>query len=68
MSNKRIRLPREGVVASDDSKSLGPDTESDVEGHGFGNPAPPADFIPRSPSSGGEAIPTDEPAEDERMA
>jgi hypothetical protein len=32
------------------------------------NPAPPADFIPRSPSSGGEAIPTDEPAEDERTA
>ena len=68
MSNKRIRLPREGVVASDDSKSLGPDTDTDVEGHGFFNPAPPADFIPRSPSSGGEAIPTDEPAEDERTS
>jgi hypothetical protein len=63
MSNKRIRLPREGVVASDDSKSLGPDTDTDVEGHGFVNPAPPADFIPRSPSAGGEAIPTDEDAE-----
>jgi hypothetical protein len=68
MSNKRIRLPKEGVVASDDSKSLGPDTDTDVEGHGFFNPAPPAGFSPRSPSSGGEAIPTDEPAEDERPA
>lgn len=66
MSNKRIRLPREGVVASDDSKSLGPDTETDVEGHGFMNPAPPADFSRRIPSSGGEAIPTDEKTEDER--
>jgi hypothetical protein len=68
MSNKRIRLPREGVVPSDDSKSLGPDTETDVEGHGFMNPAPPADFSRRTPSSGGEAIPTDESTEDERTA
>ena len=52
MTNKRIRLPKEGVVASDDPKSLGPDTDTDVEGHGFVNPAPPADFSPRTPSSG----------------
>jgi hypothetical protein len=68
MAIKRIRLPNEGVVASEDSKSLGPDAETDVEGHGFFNPAPPADFMPRTPSSGGDAIPTDEAAEDERPA
>ena len=68
MANKRIRLPKEGVVASDDSKGLGPDTDTDVEGHGFFNPAPPADFSRRTPSSGGDAIPTDEDAEGERPA
>jgi hypothetical protein len=68
MSNKRIRLPREGVVASDDSKSLGPDTDTDVEGHGFLESCAAGRLHPASPSSGGEAIPTDEPAEDERTA
>jgi len=68
MSNKRIRLPREGVVASEDSKSLGPDADTDVEGHGFPNPAPPSDFLRRTPSSGGDAIPTDEDTKGERPA
>jgi hypothetical protein len=66
MANKQIRLPKEGVVASEDQKGLGPDTDTDVEGHGIFSPAPPADFSPRTPSSGGEAIPGDEPAEGER--
>ena len=60
MGIKRIRLPKEGVVASEDqSKTLGPDSDKDVEGHGFANPAPPADFTPRTPSSGGEVVPTE---------
>ena len=61
MAIKRMRLPKEGVVSSGDQpKGPGPDMDTDVEGHGFFNPAPPAGFSKRSPSSGGEAIPTDE--------
>jgi hypothetical protein len=56
MTNKRIRLPKEGLIEPEDHPIDG----DDVEGHGFVNPAPPADFSKRSPSSGGEVIPTDE--------
>ena len=64
MAIKRIRLPKDGVVESDDRpKGLGPDTDNDVEGHGFFNPAPPAGFSKRSPSSGGDAIPSDDDTE-----
>jgi len=59
MSNKRIRLPREGVVGPDDRLAQDPapvDGDADVEGHGFVNPAPPADFSKRGPSSGGESL------------
>jgi hypothetical protein len=62
MTNKRIQLPKDQVVGpgprtgSDDLI----DVSGDVEGHGFfPNPAPPADFSKRTPSQGGEAIPTD---------
>jgi hypothetical protein len=58
MSDKRIRLPREGVVEPDDQ--AGPseliDT-NDVEGHGLPVTAPPA-FGPGTPGHGGENIPS----------
>lgn len=60
MTNKRIRLPKEGLVEPENRPIDGDD---DVEGHGFVNPAPPADFSKRSPSSGGEFAPTDEDEE-----
>lgn len=61
MSNKRIRLPREGLAGPED-QSRNPgfiDGTTDVEGHGWVNPAPPADFTRRTPSHGGELLPTD---------
>ena len=71
MTNKRIRLPKDEAVGpgprtgSDDLI----DVSGDVEGHGFfPNPAPPADFSKRTPSQGGEAIPTDtDPAGPEHL-
>ena len=59
MSNKRIRLPKEGVVGPDQrvAQAQAPiGGDADVEGHGFVNPAPPADFSKRGPSSGGESL------------
>lgn len=61
MDNKRIRLPHEGLV---EPEHIGPgekfiDETKDVEGHSWANPAPPVDFSPRSPTHGGEAVPTD---------
>jgi hypothetical protein len=55
MTNKRIRLPKEGLIEPEDHP-----VGDDVEGHGFVNPAPPTDFSKRSPSSGGEVVSTDE--------
>ena len=62
MSNKRIRLPKDGLVGPD---HVGPgekfiDETRDVEGHSWTNPGPPTDFSPRLPTHGGEAVPTDE--------
>jgi hypothetical protein len=62
MNNKRIRLPKEGLVGPE---AIGPgekfiDETRDVEGHSWTNPGPPADFSPRLPTHGGEAVPTDE--------
>ena len=62
MTNKRIQLSKEGIIGpgehlTDDARI---DGGEDVEGHGFANPAPPADFSKRSPGHGGEAIPTGE--------
>jgi hypothetical protein len=59
MSNKRIRLPKEGLEGPSLRMSQNPaaiDGDEDVEGHGFVNPAPPADFSKRGPSSGGEFV------------
>jgi hypothetical protein len=59
MSNKRIRLPKEGLVGPEDAR-LGPDearfidTTTDVQGHGWVNPAPPIEFGAHTPSQGGE--------------
>jgi hypothetical protein len=67
MTNKRMRLPREGVVEPDQQSADGePDGGADVEGHGFPMPAPPADFAPRSPSQGGDLVPTDDDADGDR--
>jgi hypothetical protein len=64
MANKRIRLPKEGLVGPEDARLIGPGEarfidETDVEGHGWVNPAPPVDFGKGTPSQGGELVPTD---------
>lgn len=64
MTNKRIRLPKDEAIGPDHRAQTDDfiDTK-DVEGHGFfPNPAPPAGLTHRSPSQGGEAVPTDEDA------
>ena len=61
MTNKRIRLPKEGLVGAGD-RSRNPefiDVSGDVQGHSWTNPAPPIDFSPRTPTHGGELLPTD---------
>ena len=63
MNNKRIRLPREGIVGPEDARVIGPGEagfidETDVEGHGWVNPAPPVDFSKGTPSQGGEFVPS----------
>jgi hypothetical protein len=63
MTNKRIRLPREGIVGPEGAR-LGPDEarfldETDVEGHAWTNPAPPVDFSKGAPSRGGELDPSE---------
>jgi hypothetical protein len=56
MTNKRIRLPKEGLVGPEDARFI---DDTDVEGHGWTNPAPPIDFSKRLPTSGGELIAND---------
>jgi hypothetical protein len=65
MSNKRIRLPREAIVGPEDVREVGPGEarfidETDVEGHGWVNPAPPIDFSKGTTNHGGELTPSDE--------
>jgi hypothetical protein len=61
MKNKRIQLPKEGLAEPED---LRPpdfiDASKDVEGHGFPNPAPPAEFTRHGAGHGGEAMPRDD--------
>ena len=66
MSDKRIRLPREGLIEPEQQRP-GPGEQfiddTDVEGHSWSNPAPPVDFGKGTPSAGGELTPKDdEPA------
>jgi hypothetical protein len=69
MTNKRMRLPKEGVIEPDQQPTDSePDGGQDVEGHGFPMPAPPADFAGRSPSQGGELVPTADDVEDDRIS
>jgi hypothetical protein len=56
MTNKRIRLPREGIVGPEEARFI---DETDVEGHGWTNPAPPVDFGKGTPTHGGELLPAD---------
>jgi hypothetical protein len=68
MTNKRLQLPKEGLV---DPRQRTPgeqfiDIGDDVQGHGFPLPAPPADFVKRGPGHGGEALPTDDEDNDNR--
>lgn len=62
MSTRRIRLPKENVTEAD-TKGADYIGDDDVTGHGFPMPAPPADFAPRSPSHGGEIVPSDDDVE-----
>ena len=61
MTNKQIRLPREGLRGPEDGAPAGDGfiDGTDVEGHGWTNPAPPIDLNPRMPTHGGELFPTD---------
>jgi len=62
MTNKRIRLPKEGLVGPEQRVPPGDRliSETDVEGHGWVNPAPPVDFSKGTPSQGGELTPSDD--------
>ena len=69
MTNKRIRLPREGIVGPEDAGKIGPGEsrfidETDVEGHGWVNPAPPVDFSKGTTSHRGEVTPSEDAAPD----
>ncbi|HYH91721.1 MAG TPA: hypothetical protein VD763_01080 [Candidatus Saccharimonadales bacterium] len=55
MSDKKFRLPKDGVVEPDGAPNLIDD--NDVEGHGLPVTPPPA-MPHRSPGHGGENIPT----------
>jgi hypothetical protein len=62
MADKRIKLPREGLI---DPRQRTPgeqfiDINDDVQGHGLPLPAPPASFLKRGPGHGGEALPTED--------
>jgi hypothetical protein len=64
MTNKRNHGPREGLVGPGEARHIGPGEasfidETDVEGHGWTNPAPPIDFKHRTPSTGGEFDPSE---------
>ena len=68
MTNKRIRLPKEGLV---EPRQRTPgeqflDVGNDVEGHGFPLPAPPTELVRRGAGHGGEALPADDVEETER--
>ena len=67
MTSRRIRLPKENVNEGDTKRTdyIGDD---DVTGHGFPMPAPPVDFSPRTPSQGGEIVPSDDDAEGHRQS
>ena len=61
MTDKKMRLPKEGLVQPEERAKSGPSFvgTDDVEGHGL--PVTPPPFMPqRSPGHGGEAVPTDE--------
>jgi hypothetical protein len=67
MSDTPNKLPKEGLIEPEEAGFIGDD---DVAGHGLPLPAPPSAiglplpappaFGSRGPSSGGEAIPSDE--------
>ena len=62
MNTKRIRLPKEGLVEPEHRVGPGEsfiDGTSDVQGHAWTNPAPPIDFSPRTPTHGGELLPSE---------
>ena len=61
MSDKKMRLPKEGLVQPEERTRSGENITGtdDVEGHGL--PVTPPPFMPqRSPGHGGEAVPTDD--------
>ncbi len=61
MTNKKIRLPKDQVTGDQKSDADALiDGGTDVEGHGWVVPAPPAGITHRSSGHGGEAVPTDD--------
>jgi hypothetical protein len=61
MTNKRIKLPKEGFIEAEQPGTGGTRLEEgDVEGHSFATPAPPSLMPSRSPSQGGEFIADDD--------
>lgn len=66
MNNKRIRLPKEGLVSPE--KRIRHDDfidGTDVEGHSWTNPAQPVDFSKGTPTHGGEYGPGESATEPE---
>jgi hypothetical protein len=59
MTDKKMRLPKEGLVQPEERANSNIGSTDDVEGHGL--PVTPPPFMPqRSPGHGGEAVPTDD--------
>ena len=54
MTNKRIKLPKEGFVAADEPTTGKQHDDQDVEGHSFATPAPPSIAMRVTPTHGGE--------------
>lgn len=66
MTNKRVQLPKEGLV--EPRRTPGEqfiDISNDVEGHSLPLPAPPMDYRNRGAGHGGEALPAGDDGETE---
>lgn len=57
---KKIQLPKEGIVEPDEASARHLIDSDDVEGHRISHDPEPQPFQPRLPSTGGEAVPSDD--------
>lgn len=63
--NKKIKLPKDGLVEPESGARQGDFIGDDVEGHGLPTTAPPSGLAPRTPGHGGEAIPDEDDVKDQ---